>query len=126
MAEQKQRFVYSSPTQKERREIEEIRRQYLSPSKEETSLSRLRALHNRVYGLARVCALALGIFGTLLFGLGLTFALEWDIMIAAIPFSAAGFLIAALCYPVYAALLKRGKRKYAKEILSLSEELLKE
>lgn len=126
MSESKLHITYSSPTQAERREIEEIRRRYLPLSREEGKLHRLRRLHRRVYGLAQGLSIVLGVSGILLFGTGLTFALEWSIIEAAIPLGAAGLLLAALAYPVYAIVLGRGKRKYGKEILALSEELLKE
>lgn len=126
MPESKLRITYSSPTQRERREIEEIRRRYLPLSREEGNLHRLRRLHRRVYGMARGLSIAIGVSGILLFGLGLTFALEWSIIKAAIPLAAAGLFLAALAYPAYALAIGRGKRKYGKEILALSEELLKE
>ena len=72
-----------------------------------------------------VTALTLGIIGTLIFGLGLALILEWNNLPLGTALSALGLVPILLAYPLYRAVLKRQKEKYAEEILQLSENLLK-
>lgn len=118
-------YKYSAPTNAERREIDGIRKQYL-PKGEEDKLTRLRRLDNKVKSTALCVCLILGIGGLLIFGLGLTMILEWDLMIYGIIVMVVGAIPAGLSYPVHQKILINNKKKYGKEILQLSEELLNE
>lgn len=124
MEEDKFRYTYAAPTQSERREVENIRRQYLPRGQEEDKLRRLRKLHARVRNAAMGVALALGIAGVLLFGLGMSLTLAWDNYVAGIAISAAGIIPMAAAAPAHRRMLRRGERKYGEEILRLSGELL--
>ncbi len=119
-------FTYTAPTEEERREIESIRRQYKNEPREERPTERLRRLHATVVNTARCAALVTGIIGTLVFGLGLTFILEWNKAVVGVIFGIVGAICAALAYPAYRFVLARGKAKYGDEILRLSEQLLGE
>ncbi|MBE6673967.1 MAG: ABC transporter ATP-binding protein [Ruminococcaceae bacterium] len=127
MNDNKFNYTYSAPTESERREIDSIRRQYQPKSNKEISLNRLRRLDSIVKGVPQAVSLALGVVGTLVFGLGLTMILlEWAhialgilVMVVALP-----LIIAA--YPTHNRLLEKYKEKYGREILQLSEELLNE
>ena len=120
-------YTYSAPTEEERREIEEIRRAYTAAEpRKENKLARLRALHQRAQRPALIAALSLGIAGVLLFGLGMSMTLVWDLFAGGIAVAAAGLAAAIAARPVFGALLKRGKRKYGAEILRLTDELLQE
>ena len=120
-------YTYSAPTEEERREIEEIRRAYtVAEPRKENKLERLRALHQRAQRPALIAALSLGIAGVLLFGLGMSMTLVWDLFAGGIAVAAAGLAAAIAARPVFEALLKRGKRKYGAEILRLTDELLQE
>ena len=69
--------------------------------------------------------LTLGVIGTLLFGTGLTFFLEWThLWYLGIPFALAGLVIVILTYPIYLKVLKKYKAKYGEEIIRISNELL--
>lgn len=117
-------YKYSAPTEEERREIDNIRRQYTPRDKTENKLDRLRKLDSKVKNPAIIVSLTVGIVCCLVFGLGLTMILEWNLflwgVVVALP-GAAGMISA---YPLYKSFLNKGKQKYGKEILELSDELL--
>ena len=119
-------FRYTAPTEEERREIDSIRRQYSPQEQTETKLERLRRLDSLVKNTAIIWSLVLGVFGCLIFGLGLTMVLEWSILLWGIVLMVIGSVPMAIAFPVYNKLLKKGKAKYGDEILRLSEELLNE
>ena len=119
-------FKYSAPSQEERKEIDSIRRQYAPQEKTETKLERLRRLDALVKNTAVIWSLVFGVIGCLIFGLGLTMVLEWNILLWGIVLMVIGSVPMAIAYPIYNKLLKKGKAKYGDEILRLSEELLNE
>lgn len=128
MEEQNNKFnyTYSVPTEKERREIDGIRRAYAAPDEEADKLQRLRALDKKVKGSATAAALCLGIPGVLLFGLGMAMVMEWSVVGWGIALSVLGCVLAALAYPLSRRVLEGQKKKHAAEILRLSDELLGE
>lgn len=118
-------YSYSAPTEAERKEIESIKKQYMAEEKrEETDMEKLRRLDAKVKNMPTMYALIVGIFGTLLFGLGLAMVLEWEMMLWGIVVMVIGAIPAGLAYPIYQFTLKEGKKKYGAEILELSEKLL--
>lgn len=117
-------YKYSAPTEEERREIDNIRRQYTPRDKTETKLDRLRKLDSKVKNTAVAVSLCFGIIGCLIFGLGLSMVLEWNMYIWGTVVTIVGVVPIAAAYPVYKYALNKGKQKYAKEILELSDELL--
>ena len=119
-------FKYVAPTEEERKEIDSIRRQYAPQGQTETKMERLRRLDAIVKNTAVIWSLVLGVVGTLVFGLGLTMILEWNILIWGIVVMTVGSIPMAIAYPVYKLALNKGKAKYGDEILRLSEELLNE
>lgn len=119
-------FKYTAPTEEERKEIDSIRRQYAPKEQEETKLERVRRLDALVKSVPTICALVLGVLGTLIFGLGLTMILEWSIMLWGIVLMVLGSVPISVSYPVYKKVLKKYKNRYGEEILRLSEELLNE
>ncbi|MBQ8725487.1 MAG: dihydropteridine reductase [Clostridia bacterium] len=119
-------FKYSAPTEAERKEIDSIRRQYAPSNQSETKIERLRRLDSLVKNSAIIWALCLGIIGTLIFGLGLTMILEWNIWLWGILLGTVGSIPMLIAYPVYKWVLDKNKKRYGEEILKLSEELLNE
>ena len=120
-------YTYSAPTEEERREIEEIRRAYTAAEpRKENKLERLRALHQRAQRPALIAALSLGIAGVLLFGLGMSMTLAWELIAGGIVVAVIGMLATIVANPVRRVLLKLGKQKYGAEILRLTDELLGE
>ena len=124
--ENKFNYTYKAPNESERMEIESIRRQYSKATKEESKLDKLRRLDKTVKNAGTVLPLVIGIIGTLIFGLGLTMLLEWNLILWGIVIMLIGSVPTALAYPLSLKLTKLYKEKYGDEILSLSEELLAE
>lgn len=120
-------YKYTAPTIEERKEIDSIRSQYLPKDKSMTKIERLRYLDKKVKDFPLILSLCFGIIGTLIFGAGLTFFLEWsDYWYIGIPFSLIGVCLIALAYPIYKKSLLMQKKKYSAEIIELSNELLEE
>ena len=124
--ENKFEYTYAAPTEKERREVENLRKQYLPEEKKTDKLTRLRKLDESVKTPPQVTALTLGVVGTLIFGLGLTMILEWSLVIWGTIVAAVGILPVAVAYPIYKWLFKKLQDKHREEILKLSEEILNE
>jgi len=114
----------------QKQEVEAIRKKYLP--KEEDKMEQLRRLHHSATREAQAASIALGIIGTLIFGLGLSLCLTelsgflgGTAMFVGIPVGLGGLVMLALAYPVYNTVLRRERKKIAPEILRLTEELLK-
>lgn len=119
-------FKYTAPTEEERKEIDSIRRQYAPVEKTETKIERLRRLDSIVKNTSTIWSLVLGVVGCLIFGLGLSMILEWNIWLWGIILCVLGSVPMIIAYPVYNYVLKKYKKEYGDEILKLSEELLNE
>lgn len=119
-------YTYSAPTEQERKEIESIRRQYQAQpvSDREEKLNRLRKLDSFVKNSATTVALILGVVGLLIFGLGMTMVLEWELYIWGVVVGAVGLTPIMIAYPVYNLILNKNKEKYGEQIIMLTEELL--
>lgn len=123
-SEDKFDFSYAAPSEQERREIESIKRQYTPASKKEDKLEELRNLNKKTVKPPLIIGMTIGIFGTLIMGLGMTMVLEWDIMAWGVTVGIIGAAIAAVSYPIYRAVLGKNKRKYGQKIIELANELL--
>ena len=118
-------FSYSAPTEDERREVERIKRDYLSETEKERKLKRIIMLDNKVKRTPKTVALTVGTIGALIFGLGLTCVLEWDKIILGVALGVVGGIVMAIAYPIYKKVYNRNRAKYGREILRLAEEILK-
>lgn len=120
-------YKYTSPSKEERKEIEYIQKQYLEPTKKErTKLDRLRELDFKVKEIPVIISLALGIIGTLIFGLGLTMILEWNLLVWGILVMVVACVPMSFAYFSHNKLYAKLKNKYSNEIIKLSKELLNE
>ena len=115
------KYTYTALTEQDKREIERIKDGYLDT---QDKLKQLKRLDARVKSIPKIWALVLGVIGTLIFGIGLTMCLEWEMFVAGVIISAVGIVPVALAYPVYNAVSKRCKEAYKDKILSLADELL--
>lgn len=108
----------------EKNHVEKIRAAYAPPR--EKKLDRLHALDQKVKRPPFVIALTLGILACLIFGVGMCLAMKviFDLMIPGIVIGLVGILLLLVNYPLYKALLKRRRKKYAPEILALTDSLL--
>ena len=119
-------YTYSAPTETERKEIEEIRSQYLPDAKNNEKLERLKSLDFFVRNTAKLVAFSFGVLGVLVFGLGLSMVLSWALIVWGSVVCALGACFAGAAYPLYRIIFQRNKKKYGPEILRLSRELLNE
>ncbi len=120
-------YTYSAG---QRHEIEAIRKKYLP--KEEDKMEQLRRLHAIPTQKAQAASIAVGIFGALILGTGMSLcmtelgaALGHGAMVLGIPVGMLGLITLALAYPAFHRVLKKERERIAPEILRLSEELLK-
>lgn len=117
-------YKYRAITQEERQEVDSIRRQYLPQEETNDKMSRLKELDNKVKRTPLIFSLTFGIIGTLIFGLGMAFVLEWKEILIGIIIALCGIIILSLAYPIYKLITKSMKKKYAQQIIDLSNELL--
>ena len=120
-------YKYNAPTSEERKEIENIKRQYVINDPSTSKIDRLRLLDKKVKQTPIIVSITLGVIGLLFFGLGMSFFLEiTEFWYLGIPSSIIGIILISIAYPVYARILKKLKAKYGEEIINLSNELLNE
>lgn len=125
MSENKNGFDYSYSA-KQQEEIEAIRRKYLPAEPvEESAMERLRRLDASVTNKGMCASLICGILGCLVFGLGMSCALVWDMLVPAAILGVVGAIGIALAYPVYLRVTRKQRERVAPEILRLTEELKK-
>lgn len=120
-------YTYAAPTQDERKTIEEIRKKYQpKPTSSTTAFARLKKLDNKVQRIPETLAISLGIIGTLVFGLGLTCILQWQLLALGVVVAFIGVFPVGFAYPLYRYSHKKLTEKYGAEILALSSKLLSE
>lgn len=124
MNEQKESFhyTYSAPQQAE---IKRIREKYAPDTPAEDKMERLRRLDKSVTTPGTVAALAVGIIGALIFGVGMCCTLVWAELyfVPGIFIGLVGISGIAFAYPLFAHITKKRRQKLAPEILQLTDEL---
>ena len=120
MSNEKFEYTYSAEKQAE---INAIKQKYMPKQTDdnEDAMKRLRKLDTSCERTAQITALTVGIAGTLIFGLGLTFCLEWSNLILGIVLMVVGAAIAVPAKIIYDKVLKSRREKAAPEIMRLSE-----
>lgn len=115
-------YKYTAPSQKERLEIEAIKQKY--EKKEVNEVDKLKKLDKKVEKLPMIVSLSSGTIGTLVFGTGLSFILEFRYYVLGYILAIIGFIGIILAYPLYTTIYKKNKEKYKGEIISLADKLL--
>lgn len=118
-------YEYSAANQSERNEIERIRSFYAPQDDRAGKIAQLKKLNDMARRPANITAIILGIAGVLIFGFGMCLCLVWDEFVWGIIAGLAGIAILAAVLPLHSCLLKKGKQKYAKRIIELSDDLLR-
>lgn len=115
------KITYSA---KEQDEIMKIRQKYVP---KEDKMEQLRRLDHGVTQKGTTCAIALGIIGCLLLGIGMCCTMVWNTVwfIPGIFIGVVGIAVIAAAYPVYNYITKKEREKIAPEILRLTDELIK-
>lgn len=114
-------FTYSA---KEQEEIKKIRQKYIP---ENNKMDLLRRLDKSVTQKGTIYAIALGIIGSLLLGIGMCCTMVWSAVwfLPGIAIGIIGIGIMAVAYPAYNYITKKEREKIAPEILRLADELIK-
>ena len=118
-------YTYSA---KEQEEIKKIRDKYAPPAKEETSMEKLRRLDASATKEASIVSLGVGIFSSLILGIGMccTMIPGWEAyFIPGIVVGVIGLIGVISAYPIYTHMVKHKRAKLAPEIMRLSDELMK-
>lgn len=113
-------------TANEKQIAEKIRSQYTE--RKVSKLDELKELDQRVKRPAKVFTYLFGCVSALVLGTGMCLAMKviGDLMVPGIVVGCVGIVMAAVNYPIYQAILKARKKKYADQIFALSNELLHE
>ena len=109
---------------------EKIRSEYIK--KEATQLDALRALDAKVKRPANVFAYVFGSISALVMGSGMSMVMTDigsvvginDTMVPGIVIGVAGMLMAIVNYPIYKKILGNRRKKYAAEIMRLSDKIV--
>ena len=123
-------FSYTCST-RENQEVQNIRKKYMSHEK--SDLDALKELDAKVQRPANVFAYTYGSVSAVVLGAGMSLVMTEigaaiGLASAMVPGIAIGFIgmgMALSTYPIYKKLLNARKKKYAPEILKLSEKLVK-
>lgn len=111
--------------------VQKIRTQYTE--KEQTELDELRTLDTKVKRPANAFAYIFGSISAIIMGSGMSLVMTdigatvgvSDPMIPGIVIGVAGMLMAIVNYPIYKRILGSRRKKYANEIISLSDKIMK-
>ena len=105
-------------------DVERIRASYTE--KEITKLDELKQLDKKVKRPAQIFAYVYGSLSSLVLGTGMCLAMKviGNSMALGIGIGLAGIALTLTTYPIFKAILKRRKNKYAKQIFELSDSLL--
>ena len=108
----------------ETKTIERIRASYTE--KETTQLDKLKSLDKKVKRPAQIFAYVYGSLSSLVLGTGMCLAMKviGNSMALGIGIGLAWIALTLTTYPIFKAILKRRKNKYAKQIFELSDSLL--
>lgn len=109
---------------RQRREAERIRDAYAPQS--ESKLEALKKLNKKAERPAQIFALIFGIAGALVLGVGMCLAMKiiGDMMPLGIVIGCVGIVMVCANYFIYTKILSARKKKYAAQVISLSDELL--
>ena len=104
--------------------IEKIRASYTE--KEVTKLDELKELDKKVKRPAQIFAYAYGTISSLVLGTGMCFAMEviGSSVALGVGVGLVGIALTLTTYPIFKAMLRKRKAKYAKQIFELSDSLL--
>lgn len=119
--EQKFEYTYSSPR---KAEIEKIRKKYTPKTTCESKLEEMRRLDRSVEMTGMVRSLSVGIFGSLVLGVGMCCTMVWtNLFVIGIFIGIAGMLLCGCAYPLYKNTVKKKREQIASQILELANEI---
>ncbi|MGM9605832.1 MAG: hypothetical protein ACI3XG_12305 [Faecousia sp.] len=103
---------------------ENIHRQYIS--REDNKIEQLQKLDNKVKFPGKIVASILGNIGALIMGSGMSLIMVWKNTQLGLLLGAPGVVAAVLAYPVYALITTSRRKKYASEMIRLSDDVIED
>ncbi len=110
--------------------VEKIKSSYTEPEKIVSDLDALKALDKKVKKPAKIFAYTYGTIGSLVLGTGMCFAMKIigasisALMPVGIGVGIFGIMMLCSTYPIHNKIMAKRKKKYSKEIIARSDELL--
>lgn len=121
--ENKENFNYSYSA-KQQDEIKKIREKYVP--KKPDKMEQLRRLDKSVTNKGMLVSLIVGIIGSLILGTGMSMCMVWNnLFVFGIIVGIVGIAMVSVAYPLYNYVTKKECKKIAREIIKLSDELMK-
>ncbi len=113
-------------TMNQRKEVEQIKAAYLPKGK--SKLDELKALDKKVHLPAQIFAYSYGVVGSLVLGTGMCLAMKviGNMVPLGLGVGILGIAMVSSTYYFYKKFLAKRKEKHARQILELSEGILKE
>ena len=110
----------------EKKYVENISRQYMPKDEHQTKIERLHSLDRKVRRPADIFSWIFGAGGTLVLGTGMCLAMKviGNLMPLGIVVGVVGIAMVSVNYLIYKAILKSRKKKYAEQVVQLSNEIL--
>ena len=110
--------------------VQKIRTQYTE--KEHTALDELKTLDKKVKRPANIFAYVFGSVSAIILGAGMSLVMtdmgtkqgQADPMIPGVVIGVAGLLLAVANYPIYKGILGSRRKKYAEQIIALSDKIM--
>lgn len=109
-------------TEQDQKKAENIRRQYIS--REDNKIEQLQKLDKKVKAPGKMIASILGVIGALVLGAGMSLIMVWRNMHIGLLVSIPGLVVALLAYPVYSVITNSRKKKYAAQIMCLTDDVM--
>ncbi len=107
---------------RDQKRAEDIRRQYVS--REENKMEQLQKLDSKVKSPGKIIASIIGVIGALVMGYGMALVMVSGVMTTGIAVGVAGMVVALVAYPIYAGITSGRKKKYAAEVMRLSDDVI--
>ena len=119
-------MIQETNKQQEAQQVSEIRSRYAVKSVSEEKIDKLTRLDRQARRPAEIFAYTFGALGALVLGVGMCLAMEiiGSLMPLGIVIGVIGIVMVAVNCPIYKRILSQRKKKYAPEIVALSDELL--
>ena len=119
-------MIQETNKQQESQQVSEIRSRYAAKSVSEEKIDKLTRLDRQARRPAEIFAYTFVALGALVLGVGMCLAMEiiGSLMPLGIVIGVIGIVMVAVNYPIYKRILSQRKKKYAPEIVALSDELL--
>ena len=119
-------MIQETNKQQEAQQVSEIRSRYAAKSVSEEKIDKLTRLDRQARRPAEIFAYTFGTLGALVLGVGMCLAMEiiGSLMPLGIVIGVIGIVMVAVNHPIYKRILSQRKKKYAPEIVALSDELL--